>query len=389
MESTFKIKKTILEKQLQNLNIQDLENTLDNMNQSFAVDLLSVDKNIKLLSKKADFDFLSKVFQKINTLQSSFNSFQFLKVSNDFFFQTVHMNHLKENIQHTKLESFVEKVIDLSISHKKKHTLKELHTVISIGKSFNINEKKIVNWIGKITAYSHNTDILESNLKLPLLQKKLLKERYISLIMNVTQDTKILDKTFQLYEPSIYEIYAQHKDNQTTWNCLLPKTYYSYYSEKYLPYIDSNKLHWLENKKIGYKNHPVYFELYQLEKDFKQSQYSQSSREEFDLKISDEYYQNLIYNSLSDYHNNYRFKKEACFKKFIEIPENETKPERFIYSEEYRGFKDWISSSPIATVLNIYDSNKDFYEYCKKLKLKISLEDKLIPEQKKEKKLKI
>ncbi len=391
MNSTFEIKKTVLEKQLQNSNMHDLDNTLNHLNQNFAIDLLSVDKNIKLLSKKSDFDFLSKVFTKINNLNSSFTTFQFLKVSNEYFSQVIHSQKFQENINFTKLQSFVERVMDLSISHKKKHDFKELQKVISIGKNFHINENKIVNWIGKITTHSNSTQLLEENFKNPLLQKKELKERYISLILNLSDDTKFLDKLFKLYESSIYDLYAQHKSNKTTWNCLLPKASYysSYYNYQYLPYMDQDKLNWLENKKLGYKNNPVYFELYKLKTDFQQSRYSDISKEQFNEKISNEYYQNLIYNSLIDYHKIYRFHKELAFENFIKEPENEQKPEKFIYSEEYKEFKNFINSSSSMTVLSVYDSNKDFYEYCKKLKLKISLEDKLVPEDKKQKKLKI
>lgn len=387
MDSTFEIKKTILEKQLQTLNIKDLEHTLEHMNQSFAIELLSVDKNIKLLSKKSDFNFLSKVFHKISTLESGQNNFHFLKVSNEYFSQVIYSKSFKEVNQFPKLQNFVTRVMDLSISHKKKHDIKELHSVISIGQSFKIDDSKIVNWIGKITAYSKNTNLLDNNIKLPLLQNKNLRERYISLIINVAQEPKFLEHLFNLYEAQIYDLYAQYKGNETIWNCLLPKN--SWIPYKYLPYIDSNKLNWLESKSIGYRNNPVYFELYQLETEFKHSQHSDYSKDKFNEKISEEYYQNIIYNSLTDYYKNYRYKKDKAFQKYIEQPDNEAKPERFIYSDEYKDFKNWANLSPIASVLSVYDTNKDFYEYCKKLKFKISLEDKLIPENKKEKKMKI
>lgn len=387
MDSTFEIKKTILEKQLQTLNIKDLEHTLERMNQSFAIELLSVDKNIKLLSKKSDFDFLSKVFHKISALESKQNNFHFLKVSNEYFSQVIYSKSFSEINQFPKLQAFVTRVMDLSISHKKKHDIKELYSVISIGKFFKIDDSKIVNWIGKMTAYSKNTNLLDHNTKLPLLQNKVLKERYISLIINVAKEPKFLEHLFNLYEAQIYDLYAQHKSNETIWNCLLPKNSWTPY--KYLPYIDSNKLNWLESKNIGYRNNPVYFELYQLETEFKHSQHSDYYQNKFNEKISEEYYENIIYNSLTDYHKNYRSKKDKAFQQYIEQPDNESKPERFIYSEEYKEFKDWVNLSPIASVLSVYDTNKDFYEYCKKLKFKISLEDKLVPENKKEKKMKI
>lgn len=383
MNSLFEIKKTDLEKPLQNLNFHDLEHILDHVNQSFAIDLLSVDKNMKLLTKKADFDFLSKVFQKINSLERKNETFQFLRVSNEYFSNVIYAKSFNHLHKFSKLQEFIERVVDLSISHKKKHNLKELHKVISIGQSYQINNQKIVNWIGKITSYSNDTSLLEENTKLSLLQNKELRERYISMVINISQKPKFLDKLFNLYESNIYDLYANYKSNQRTWNCLLPKIAWDSY--KYLPYVDSDKLNWLEEKHIGYKNNPVYFELHRLEQEFKHFPYS----DDFKQKIETDYYQDLIYNSLVDYHKIYRFEKEKYFKLFISKSENEDRPERFIYSTEYSTFKDWIQSSPINSILSIYDKNKEFYDYCKKLKFKLYLEDKLVPSEKKEKKLKI
>lgn len=387
MNSTFKIKKTVLEKQLQNLNINDLEHVLEDMNQSFAIDLLSVDKNIKLLTKKSDFEFLSKVFDKIKNLSSGKSNFQFLNISNEYFSQIIYQKSFDNINPFSKLQNFVTQAMDLAISHKKRHNTKDIFKVMSIGKNFNIEQKKIVNWIGKITAYSKDTSILDCNKKLSLLQDKQLRERYISLIINISQETKFLDYFFNLYEPQIYDLYAQYKGNETTWNCLLPKNSWTNY--KYLPYIDEQKLNWLESKNIGYRNNPVYFELYQLENSFNQSQYSEYFKTEFNEKISNEYYQNIIYNSLIDYHKNFLPKKNEAFQSYINNPENESKSEKFIYSEEYKTLNDLIKKSPIISILSVYDKNPAFYEYCKKLKLKVALEDKLVPENKKDKKIKI
>lgn len=352
------------------------------MNQSFAIDLLSVDKNIKLLTKKSNFYFISQVFNKISTLRSRNTTSYFLRVSNEYFYQLEIKKDSHVLSQFTKLQKFVTKVIDLSISHKKKHNLKDIQQVISIGQTFKIEESKIINWIAKITVYSKNTDLLDYNTKNHLLQKKDLRERYISLIINSSQDIKLLEHLFNLYESHIYDIYSQYKGKETIWTCLLPiHTWKNFHT---LPLIDKNKLNWLENKNIGYRNNPVYFELYQLENEFRNS--VNHSIENFEKKVSETYYQNIIYNSLNDYHKIFCPKKEAAFNQYTSSFDNY---KQFIHSDEYNEFKNWITLSHTHSILSIYDNNKDFYDYCKKLKFKLSLEDTLIPENKKIKKMKI
>lgn len=380
MSSTFKLKKTILEKALQNLNFNELANIIDNTNRNFAIDLLSVDKNMDLLTKKSDFEFLNKIFYKLSTLKPNSEIMQFLKISNEHFEQKLHNIKLTTEDSLEKFEQFIVRTMDLSISKKKKHSSKELQQVISIGKNFSIEEWKLVNWIAKVTANSNNTELLEQNFKLPLLHKKDLRERYVSLMINVSQSTQFLDKVFNLYESTIYETYAKHKSNHSTWNCLLPKQTWNNY--KYLPYIDENKIQWLEDKKIGYKNNPFYFELYQLEIEFRRS------KDTFESHLKEDYFKDIIYNSLIDYHNFYYPEKEKYFKQYIEQEKNNDNPERFIYSEEYKTFKNWVNENPVAAVLSVYDTNKDFYAYSKKLKLKVKLEDKL-PEKITERRLKI
>lgn len=379
MSSTFKLKKTTLEKALQTFNVNELDNIMGNTNRDFAIDLLSVDKNMDLLTKKSNFDFLNKVFQKLSTLKRNSDIMQFLNISNEYFEQKLHNIKLTNEGNNEKFENFIVKTMDLSISKKKKHSIKELQQVVSIGKKFSIEEWKMVNWIAKVTAYSHDSEMLEQNYKLPLLQNKELRERYISLIINVTDDTKFLDKLFTLYESNIYEVYAKHKSNHSTWNCLLPKQTWGGF--KYLPYIDDDKISWLESKQIGYKNNPFYFELYQLEVEFTRS------KDKFENKIQSDYYKDMIYNSLIDYQQFYIPKKEIYLTEFSN-GKNKDFPQRFNYSQEGIQFKNWVRENPMACVLSVYDTNMEFYDYCKKLKLKVKLEDKL-PEKTTERRNKI
>lgn len=383
--SEFKLKKTILEKALQHLDFNQLDNIITNTNRSFAIDLLSVDKNMDLLTKKSDFNFLNKVYQKLLTLKPNSEIMQFLNISNEYFEQKLHPIKINNIGVEEKFENFIIRTMDLSISKKKKHDIKELQQVMSIGKNFSIEEKKIVNWIAKVTANSNNNEILEQNIKLPLLQKKELRERYISLMINVSQDTKFLDKLFNLYESTIYETYAKHKSNHSIWNCLLPKQTWGGY--KYLPYIDDQKIEWLESKQIGYKNNPFYFELYQLELDYTRSSGSDYFTTIFEEKIQQDYYKNIVYNSLIDYQQFYLPKKEIYLNEFSK-GNNRDFPQRFNSSEEGIKFRNWVNENPMAAVLSVYDKNVDFFEYCKKLKLKVKLEDRL-PEKQNERRNKI
>lgn len=377
MSDSFTIKRVIFEKQLQNLQIKDIYKTLDNINLSFAIELLSVKKNIQLLSKKSDFNFLSQVFTKMNTLSKKQSYLQFLKVSNEYFTQET-KSHFLVNTPELKFQKFIEKVIDLSISHEKKHTFKDIEKIIAISNSFKINDKKLVNWIGKICSHSNSPLLLNSVFKLKVLESPELKERFLSIIINMSNNINVLDKLFSIYEYEIYSTYADYKSNNKIWNCLLPKYTWSHY---FLPHIDNDKINWLENKKIGYKNNPVYFELYNLEKLFNNSRFLLNSEEHLNIKISEYYYQNIIFNSLKDYKNIYLTQKEKTIQHNLNLE-----------YDKRENFNDWLNESPIHSILSIYDKNEEFYIFCNKLNFKIYLEDKLTQNNnnhKKEKKLKI
>lgn len=362
---------------MQNLDFEEIFKVLDRTNLSGAIKLLSVDKNIKLLSKKSDFEFLSKIFKKMSTLNKKLAHRQFLKTSNEYFTQSTH-SYLSINIPDFELKKFIEKVLDLSISKNKKHSLKDIEKIILIAKNYEINDKKLVNWIGKISAHTNSTSLLDEVFKLNVLKSPELKERFISII-NMTTNIDLLDKLFSHYEYDIYTTYAKYKSENLIWNCLLPlKNWYN----DFLPYIDKDKLNWLENKKLGYKNNPCYFEIYTLENLFNNRQFS-SDKENLNIKITEDYYQNIIINSLKDYHNIYLPKKEEFNQKYKNLPYNETD-----------NFSNWVKKSPIHSILSIYDNNPSFYEFCKKISFKYNLEIKLINNSKKlnntvEKKIKI
>lgn len=379
MSQIFEIKRVILEKQLQNLNIQELEKTLMNTNLSFAIDLLSVDKNIKLLSKKADFIFLSKLFKRMGALSTKKPHSQFLRTSNDYFKQSVlpGLSTLFTQTQQSQFQEFIEKVIDLSISQNKKHSIKEIETVINIAQHYNINAKKLVNWLGKITSHTNTVSFFNEVSKLNVLQNKEFKTRFSTIIINMTNNIHLLNGVFDKYTSEIYTLYANYKDEKKTWNCLLPQQ--SWYSGvSYLPYIDDNKIEWLEDKKIGYKNNPVYFELYSLERLFKESKYHPPSEVKFNSKMTEDSYKNLIHESLQDYKNEYLPKKSEIAQKNLNLP-----------YDEQESFHIWVKESPLRSILSIYDQNPEFYNFCQKITFKIHLEEKLVPNNTKEKKHKI
>lgn len=359
------IKKNILEKYLQNCDHVHLNEILQNADLSFCIDLLSVDKNMKLLTKKADFYFLKEVFNHLSNLkESSFLSF--LSVSNECFKQIIHTSVNKEALslqqKNDRLRTFIEKTVDLSIQQHKKHTIKDIEILLDLGSKYHISSEKIVNWLGKVTHFSQNPNILDYNHKLSLLQKSDLRERYVSLLINISDNTNILNKTYQLYEPYIYNIYAKYKMEGNIWSCLLPKR--GYYGA-YLPYIDENKLNWLEEKKIGYRNNPVFFELYSLSNMF---QYKDSKLNE---KINNEYYREGIYSSLLQYRT--EFLPEVD--KFLNQAGIEATDTHSITHLQYRKeFREWLKESPLRVVLNLYFSNPSFLQFCEKLDFKNTMD---------------
>lgn len=374
MSEAFTIKRVILEKQLQNLQIKDIYHTLDNINLSFAIELLSVKKNIQILSKKTDFNFLSQLFKKMNTLNKKSSHLQFLKTSNEYFTQEVKSN-LLTNIPEFKFQNFIERVIDLSIFQNKQHSFEDIEKITHIAKTYDISNQKLVNWIGKICSKTNHPSLLNDVIKLSVLQQPGVKERFLSIVINMSKNIDVLDKLFSVYEYDIYATYANYKSEQKTWSCLLPNQGWQY---AYLPYIDENKLNWLEDKKIGYKNNPVYFELYTLETLFKQSKYSPSSEEIFNIKMTEDYFQNIIYNSLKEYQKIYLPKKEEIIQKNLTLS-----------YDKKENFSDWVNESPLRYILSVYDKNEVFYNFCQKISFKIYLEDKLVNNNKKEKKIKI
>lgn len=356
------IKKVTFEKHLQNCDHVQLNYILKQTDLLFAIDLLSVDKNMKLLTKKANFSFLKEVFNTLSTLSDS-SFLNFLSISNDCFKQIVHTSVNKEILsrqqKNDKLKIFIEKAVDLSIHKHKKHDIKDIETLLHLGETYHISPKKIVNWIGKVTHFSQNPNILEYNNKLSLLQRPHLREQYVSLLINISSNIHILNKTYELYEPYIYDIYAKYKMNGNIWSCLLPQR--SYYGN-YLPYIDDNKISWLEDKKIGYQNNPIFFELYTLSRMF---QYKDSKLEE---KINCDYYQEGIYNSLLQYKTEFLPEVHKLLRDANVDPTDIHSVQHFQYGN--KEFREWLQESPARAVFNLYFSNPSFLQYCETLNFK-------------------
>lgn len=375
------IKKTIFEKHLQNCDHVQLNNILKQTDLLFAIDLLSVDKNMKLLTKKANFSFLREVCNTLSTLSDS-SFFNFLSISNDCFKQVVHTSINKEFLsvqQKTdKLRIFIEKAVDFSIYKHKKHDIKDIEILLDLGQTYHISPEKTVNWIGKVTHFSQNPNLLDYNSKLSLLQKPHLREQYVSLLINISNNINILNKTYELYEPYIYNIYAKYKMNGNIWNCLLPKR--SYYGT-YLPYIDDNKINWLEDKKIGYRNNPIFFELYTLSQMF---QYKDSKLEE---KINCDYYQEGIYNSLLQYKTEFLPEFQNLLKKYNIEPTDIHSIEHFKCNN--KEFREWLREFPSRAVFNLYLSNPNFLKFCETLEFKNKMDFQLPNKESKKTKNKI
>ena len=199
------IKKVIVEKAIQNLDTNHIKQIFQNYSMVAAIEILNVDKNVDLLCKKKDYQFLFKLFEDLKELPKS-KFVEFIRITNqNFAVENKYANIKVEN--NKKLTDFIIRIVDLSIFRKNNFTLNEIKQVVEIGNSFNIKEEKIVTWIGKMYAFSNNPQMITILKKENLLLDPILQERFISIVLNISKDTKMLDALFKNYESKIYEIY--------------------------------------------------------------------------------------------------------------------------------------------------------------------------------------
>ena len=362
------IKKVILEKAIQKLDTNHIKQIFQNYSMVAAIEILNVDKNVDLLCKKKDYQFLSKLFENLKELPPS-KFKEFIRITNQSF--SIEKKYANIKVENNKtLNDFIIRVLDLSIFRKNNFTLDEIKKVVEIGNSFNIKEEKIVTWIGKMYAFSNNLEMITILKKENLLLDPKLQERFISVVLNIAKDTKVLDTLFKNYESKIYEIYTDYKNKNKIWNFLLPIKQWPH-SLKILPYVSQEKLQWFENKQLGYNNNPTPFKLLNVF-------FEINSRVDMDknLKlmkfIENEEYKTLIHDALIEYEKLILPMIHDAKDKYLKKSES---PEYFKSSDEHSELRDKINQNMKYMILYVFYEYENIHKFCEKIAMKTSIED--------------
>lgn len=353
-----------------------IQNLLGGISLKMGLEIFSTKKISNLFTSGNNLYFLYQVFQTIAKLPI-FSYLELLKCYPDRYeieaHQHISIHQKKFNHQPLQeiLQNFVIHSIDLFIfkqSHKK-FTQQDFQLLIKIGQQFNIPNTKVVNWIAKSMIASNSIEMMKDSFSLPLFQNKIIQRKYISHLLNGTENIKFLNALFSLKEKEIYDIYAELKIHQNIWSFLsMKKNEYG----SFLPHVSQEKLSWFEEKNIGYKNSNNYFELFKLNYEYKTKNLHSFLLSVFSSEEKD-YYQNLIYNAIQKYEREIIPIKKEYILQF----ENSQHPHHnFQHSKEYQKFLSWIQDSSEKQCLYLFN-DESFYQECKKIYFTIFLQDKL------------
>lgn len=353
-----------------------IQNLLGGISLKMGLEIFSTKKISHLFTSGNNLSFLYQVFQTIAKLPTS-SHLELLKCYQDRYeieaHQHISIHQKKFNHQplQESLQNFVTHSIDLFIfkqSHKK-FTQQDFQLLIKIGQQFNIPDTKAVNWIAKSMIASNNIEMMKDSFSLPLFQNKTIQRKYISHLLNGTENIKLLNALFSLKEKEIYDIYAELKINQNIWSFLsIKKNEYG----SFLPHVSQEKLSWFEEKNIGYKNSNNYFELFQLHYEYKTKNLQSFLLSVFSSEEKD-YYQNLIYNAIQKYEKEIiPIKKEYI----LQFKNSQHPHSNFQHSKEHQKFLSWIQDSSEKQCLYLFN-DESFYQECKKIYFTIFLQDQL------------
>lgn len=335
------IEKTQIKKALENENFEELKRLLSLLSKEIALQLLSVKINFESLTQKGNLLFISKIIDYITHLPNQIKE-NYLNITNEHYVIS-HKNYYinYENIQE-KISSFTYKVCHSCFKKNKKYENNDIKEIQKISHKFNLTDLQLIKLIAKVVSCGYNNELLEKNHNFSLLQNKKLKKIYVRYLIEKNENIQFLETVFKLYEKIIYDIFFELKDNNQIWSFLQNEITMNYRR------IDDPKVKWLDNKKIGFKNHPIPYQLDNIYILFNHSP---------DEIINNDYYLKVISDSVSYFTKNIE-------PKYNSVINEQSKNMTF----QLALTKDKVNST-YKSLLNI-----KFLNFCKKIHLEQNLE---------------
>lgn len=338
------IDKVCLKEIFNSENFEQFKHIFCSLSKEMSVELLSIQANLDLLTKKGNILFISKIMNYINNLPEKTYE-NFLTITNEqyvFSQKNYHINYVDVT---KKISTMTYEICHKSLKINKRYLINDLKELEVIKNKFNFTEVQFIRLASKLISCGNNKKLLKYNNYSHFLENKQLQKIYVKNLIEKNDNIEFLDEVFKLYEPVIYNIYLELKDKNKIWESLTNKVTGTYKR------FDDPKSQWFDTKNIGYKNHPTPYLL-----DFIHINYCNNKNLSF---FNEDYYYFMIEKSI----NYFEKQSQTYYPQFFENHKNKRS-----YEWEMQ-----IRKDPILNPILPFIKDEDFQKICKKIVLEKNL----------------
>ena len=236
------IDKAYLKEIFDSENFEQFKNIFFSFSQEMSIQLLSVQANLDLLTKKGNILFISKVMNYITNLPEKTYE-NFLTIKNDQYVFSRQNYHINYDDIIKKISTITYEIFHKSLKTNKQYSINELKELDVIKNKFNFTEVQFIKLTSKLISCGNNENLLKYNSSSHFLKDKKLQKIYVKNLIEKNDNIKFLDEVFKLYEPIIYNIYLDLKDDNKIWDSLKNKFTGTYKR------FDDPKSQWFDTKK--------------------------------------------------------------------------------------------------------------------------------------------
>lgn len=263
----------------------------------------------------------------------------FLTIKNDQYVFSRQNYHINYDDIIKKISTITYEIFHKSLKTNKQYSINELKELDVIKNKFNFTEVQFIKLTSKLISCGNNENLLKYNSSSHFLKDKKLQKIYVKNLIEKNDNIKFLDEVFKLYEPIIYNIYLDLKDDNKIWDSLKNKFTGTYKR------FDDPKSQWFDTKKIGYKNHSTPYLL-----EFIYTNYNHYKNFSF---LSDDYRYLMIEKSIYYFDNHFK-----------------------TYYQNNKTSYEWemqIRKDPILNPILPFIRDENFHKVCKKIVLEKNL----------------